>query len=223
MSIYIVEEAFDSFEIGYAASDRGRHDGRHSRDHDVCSSWRPRLGASLRCRRRLRNAGSTGRSSRSWRVIGFFMLLPFAWLFSMSFRTVKDAYQMPPSFFPPRLDFDNYRAVLNSSVPFLADLRQQRRGRGHRHDRPARHLHAGRLRLRAAEFSRTRHLVLRHAGRAAVSGAGHDHPDLSRLRPGRAAEPTDRAGADVSDVELRRVPCAAIHALPAQGAGGSGV
>ena len=52
-------------------------------------------------------------------VIGFFMLLPFAWLFSMSFRTVKDAYQMPPSFFPPRLDFDNYRAVLNSSVPFL--------------------------------------------------------------------------------------------------------
>ena len=52
-------------------------------------------------------------------VIGFFMLLPFAWLFSMSFRTVKDAYQMPPSFLPPRLDFDNYRAVLNSSVPFL--------------------------------------------------------------------------------------------------------
>jgi multiple sugar transport system permease protein len=52
-------------------------------------------------------------------VIGFFMLLPFAWLFSMSFRTVKDAYQMPPSFLPPRLDFDNYRAVLNSSIPFL--------------------------------------------------------------------------------------------------------
>ena len=47
------------------------------------------------------------------------MLLPFAWLFSMSFRTVKDAYRMPPSFLPPRLDFDNYRAVLNSSVPFL--------------------------------------------------------------------------------------------------------
>ena len=52
-------------------------------------------------------------------LIAFFMLLPFAWLFSMSFRTVKDAYQMPPSFLPPRLDFDNYRAVLNSSVPFL--------------------------------------------------------------------------------------------------------
>jgi multiple sugar transport system permease protein len=52
-------------------------------------------------------------------VLGVFMLLPFAWLFSMSFRTVRDAYQMPPSFFPPRLDFENYRAVLNSSVPFL--------------------------------------------------------------------------------------------------------
>jgi ABC-type glycerol-3-phosphate transport system permease component len=52
-------------------------------------------------------------------VLGFFMLLPFAWLFSMSFRTVKDAYQMPPSFLPPNLDLDNYRAVLNSSIPFL--------------------------------------------------------------------------------------------------------
>src|ERR1700739_1922752 len=52
-------------------------------------------------------------------VMCVFMLLPFAWLFSMSFRTVRDAYQMPPSFLPPRLDLDNYRAVLNSSVPFL--------------------------------------------------------------------------------------------------------
>ncbi len=52
-------------------------------------------------------------------LLGVFMLLPFAWLFSMSFRTVRDAYQMPPSFLPPRLDLDNYRAVLASSVPFL--------------------------------------------------------------------------------------------------------
>src|SRR5215475_4462230 len=52
-------------------------------------------------------------------ALGVLMLLPFAWLFSMSFRPPGDAYQMPPSFFPPRLDFDNYRAVLNSSVPFL--------------------------------------------------------------------------------------------------------
>ncbi len=52
-------------------------------------------------------------------VLGFFMLLPFAWLFSMSFRSVADAYRMPPSFIPPSLDFSNYLAVLHSSVPFV--------------------------------------------------------------------------------------------------------
>ena len=52
-------------------------------------------------------------------MLGIFMLLPFAWLFSMSFRTVADAYRMPPSFLPPSLDLQNYRAVLNSSVPFV--------------------------------------------------------------------------------------------------------
>jgi multiple sugar transport system permease protein len=52
-------------------------------------------------------------------ALGIFMLLPFAWLFSMSFRPVADAYKMPPSFLPPNLDLANYRAVLNSSVPFL--------------------------------------------------------------------------------------------------------
>jgi multiple sugar transport system permease protein len=52
-------------------------------------------------------------------VLGFFMLLPFAWLFSTSFRTISDAYKMPPSFLPPRLDLENYRTVLNSTVPFL--------------------------------------------------------------------------------------------------------
>ena len=51
-------------------------------------------------------------------VLGIFMLLPFAWLFSMSFRSVADAYKMPPSFFPPSLDFKNYAAVLHSTVPF---------------------------------------------------------------------------------------------------------
>jgi ABC-type sugar transport system, permease component len=47
------------------------------------------------------------------------MLLPFLWLFSMSFRSVGDAYQMPPSFLPPSLDFSNYAAVLASRVPFI--------------------------------------------------------------------------------------------------------
>jgi multiple sugar transport system permease protein len=52
-------------------------------------------------------------------VLGVFMLLPFAWLFSMSFRPPAEAYKMPPSFLPPTLDLKNYRAVLDSSVPFL--------------------------------------------------------------------------------------------------------
>ena len=52
-------------------------------------------------------------------VLGVAMLLPFAWLFSMSFRPPAEAYKMPPSFLPPTLDFKNYRAVLGSSIPFL--------------------------------------------------------------------------------------------------------
>jgi multiple sugar transport system permease protein len=52
-------------------------------------------------------------------ILGVLMLLPFAWLFSMSFRPPAEAYKMPPSFLPPNLDFKNYRAVLDSSVPFL--------------------------------------------------------------------------------------------------------
>lgn len=52
-------------------------------------------------------------------VLGIAMLLPFAWLFSMSFRPVSETYRMPPSFLPPNLNFENYRAVLHSSVPFL--------------------------------------------------------------------------------------------------------
>jgi multiple sugar transport system permease protein len=52
-------------------------------------------------------------------VLGVFMLLPFAWLFSMSFRPPEESYRMPPSFLPPALDFKNYWAVLHSSVPFL--------------------------------------------------------------------------------------------------------
>jgi multiple sugar transport system permease protein len=52
-------------------------------------------------------------------VLGIGMLLPFFWLFSMSFRPVQDAYKLPPSFLPPNLNFSNYWAVLTSQVPFL--------------------------------------------------------------------------------------------------------
>lgn len=47
------------------------------------------------------------------------MLLPFLWLFSMSFRPSAEAYKLPPSFFPPSFDLTNYKAVLASRVPFL--------------------------------------------------------------------------------------------------------
>ena len=52
-------------------------------------------------------------------VLGIFMLLPFAWLISMSFRPVADAYKMPPSFLPTTLDLANYIAVLKANVPFI--------------------------------------------------------------------------------------------------------
>ena len=52
-------------------------------------------------------------------LMGILMLMPFFWLFSMSFRPAADAYRMPPSFFPPSFDLTNYRTVLESSVPFL--------------------------------------------------------------------------------------------------------
>ena len=182
MSIYIVEEAFDSFEIGYAASVAVVMTVVILVDHRRAVPGVARLGAALTWRPRPSQRWIDWAIIAVMAVLGVFMLLPFAWLFSMSFRTVRDAYQMPPSFLPPRLDFDNYRAVLHFVGAVPANLRQQRRGRGARHDRPARHLHARRVRLRAAQVSRARQPLLHHAGRAPVPGAGHDHPDLSRLR-----------------------------------------
>jgi multiple sugar transport system permease protein len=52
-------------------------------------------------------------------VLAVGMLLPFLWLFSMSFRPVSDAYKLPPSFLPGRLDFKNYATVMESRMPFL--------------------------------------------------------------------------------------------------------
>src|ERR1700738_4073795 len=52
-------------------------------------------------------------------ALGVVMLLPFAWLFSMSFRPPAEAYKMRPSFLPPTLDFKNCGAVRTSSCPFL--------------------------------------------------------------------------------------------------------
>ncbi|GMA15323.1 carbohydrate ABC transporter permease (plasmid) [Deinococcus metallilatus] len=53
-------------------------------------------------------------------VLGaFLMALPFLWMVSTSFRTPAEAYKLPPSLLPSRLDFSAYDHVLTSSVPFL--------------------------------------------------------------------------------------------------------
>ncbi len=119
MSILIVEEAFDSFEIGYAAAIAVVMTVVILIITVIQFAASRALGSPMRAQ------SKASQRALDWAIIavmvalGVFMLLPFAWLFSMSFRTVKDAYQMPPSFLPPRLDFDNYRAVLSSSIPFL--------------------------------------------------------------------------------------------------------
>lgn len=48
-----------------------------------------------------------------------FMLLPFLWMFATSMRPASEAYQLPPSFLPTRINFDAYQAVLDSPIPFL--------------------------------------------------------------------------------------------------------
>lgn len=52
-------------------------------------------------------------------VLALGMLLPFLWLFSVSFKPVSEAYKLPPSFLPGNFDLANYQAVLASRVPFL--------------------------------------------------------------------------------------------------------
>jgi multiple sugar transport system permease protein len=50
---------------------------------------------------------------------GFVMLLPFLWMVSASFRPIGEAYQLPPSLLPTELDWDAYREVFRTGVPFL--------------------------------------------------------------------------------------------------------
>ena len=52
-------------------------------------------------------------------VLAIGMLLPFLWLFSVSFKPVSEAYKLPPSFLPTNFDLQNYAEVLASRVPFL--------------------------------------------------------------------------------------------------------
>ena len=157
MSIHIVEEAFGSFQIGYAASIAVVMTVVILIITAIQQLLLARLGAAMsarRCRRAQPSAGSTGRSSPC---------MVAARRSSCCCRSsgcsrcrsapVADAYKMPPSFLPPSLDFTNYRAVLSVRRAVPADLLQLGADRGGRHRRPARHLHARRLRLRPAAVS----------------------------------------------------------------------
>lgn len=79
------------------------------------------MGASV-------NRSMQTRSAKRWidatiiailAVLAIGMLLPFLWLFSVSFKPVSEAYRLPPSFLPTSFELDNYAAVLASRVPFL--------------------------------------------------------------------------------------------------------
>ena len=52
-------------------------------------------------------------------VGGVLMLLPFLWMFSTSMRPLGEAYRLPPTFLPDRINFDAYRNVLDLRIPFL--------------------------------------------------------------------------------------------------------
>lgn len=49
-----------------------------------------------------------------------FMALPFLWMFSTSLRPVGESFTLPPAWLPTEWHVENYAAVFDSSVPFLA-------------------------------------------------------------------------------------------------------
>jgi len=48
-----------------------------------------------------------------------FMLLPFMWMFAASMRPINEVYSLPPSFFPKEIQFESYRNVFDSPLPFF--------------------------------------------------------------------------------------------------------
>ena len=187
MSILIVEEAFDSFEIGYAAAIAVVMTVGDPRHHRRSSSW-PRAPGfdnddavqSLAAGDRL---GDHRRNGAARRLHAAAFRLALQHVVSHRARRLSDAAEFPAAAARSRQLPRGSRLL--DSLP--ADLRQQRRSCRPRDGRAARHLHARRLRFRAAQVSRTRQSFLRDADRAPVSGASHDHSDLSRLCAGSAS------------------------------------
>src|SRR5262245_43099298 len=50
---------------------------------------------------------------------GALMMLPFAWMFSTSWRLARDSFSLPPQWLPTALRIENYREVLDN-IPFVA-------------------------------------------------------------------------------------------------------
>ena len=55
---------------------------------------------------------------------GVIMLLPFAWMFSTSWRLAKDSFSLPPQWWPTTWHVENYREVLEN-IPFVAGVSSQ--------------------------------------------------------------------------------------------------
>lgn len=50
---------------------------------------------------------------------GIVMMMPFAWMFSTSWRLAKDSFSLPPQWLPTTWRIENYQEVL-TSIPFVA-------------------------------------------------------------------------------------------------------
>ncbi len=50
---------------------------------------------------------------------GVLMMLPFAWMFSTSWRLARDSFSLPPQWLPTAWRTENYREVLDN-IPFVA-------------------------------------------------------------------------------------------------------
>ena len=156
MSIYIVEEAFDSFEIGYAASVAVVMTlGDPRRSPVDAAHGLALLGALLTMQTQAAQRWIDRAIIAVMAALGVVMLLPFAWLFSMSFRArrrrLPHAAELPAAqsrlqelCAPCSIRRCPFLQIYANSVEIavIVTIGQLR------------HLHAGRVRLRAPRISR---------------------------------------------------------------------
>src|SRR5690606_15244473 len=90
--------------------DLGGDDGDHPHHHGDPAAAVAQMGAAM-------SSALQTRAAKRWldwliiaviAVLALGMLLPFLWLFSVSFKPVSEAYKLPPSFVPTNFDLANY-------------------------------------------------------------------------------------------------------------------